>query len=210
MALGYCSKCGGQVSDKALSCPHCGAPGPAAQPADAPAAAKKGKNIPLIIALAAVAVVGIVLAVILLTRDSGGIKKAGNDGSPVNSTIVFDNGQSAQEKNITAQEKNVTFRIEVQKNKALAKYLVDFYIDDEFIATIDQDNIYETTFRIKQGIHTVTFKNNEEPDNDAYTLTLNETVKTDETIFYSLKRNTEKGGLFDGIKGIELRDRQYS
>ena len=203
MALGYCSKCGGQVSDKALSCPHCGAPGPAAQPEDAPAAAKKGKNLPLIIALAAVAVVGIVLAVILLTRDSGGIKKAGNDGSPVNSTIVFDNGQPAQ-------EKNVTFRIEVQNNKALAKYLVDFYIDDEFIATIDQDNIYEMTFRIKQGIHTVTFKNNEDPDNDAYTLTLSETVKNDETIFYSLKRNTEKGGLFDGIKGIELRDRQYS
>lgn len=226
MALMYCNHCGGQISDKALRCPHCGAPGPAAQTAapaaaaPAPAAgdpalaasaapAKTGSKAPLIIAVAALAVVGIVLAVILLFKDSGPAK-AGNNGSPVNSTLVFDNSQSAQGGGQSAQEKNVTFKIKVEKNTIAAKYLVEFYIDDEFIATVDDDNDYEMTFRMVQGIHTITFKNNKDPDNDVYTLTLNETVSDDMTVSYTLKRNTAIGGLFDRIKGIELRDRKYS
>ena len=212
MALLNCSNCGGQISDKALSCPHCGAPGPAARTAaeasDTNTNTKNKRtgsrsNTPLVIAISAVAVVGIVLAVILLFRGDGGIKKAGSDGSPVNSTIVFEGGQPAQ-------EKNVTFRIELQKNVAVAKYLVDLYIDDEFIATIDDANDYEMTFRIMQGIHNITFKNNEKPDDDRYTLTISETVSDDMTVFYSLKRNTAIGGAIDRIKGIELRDRKYS
>ena len=226
MALMYCNHCGGQISDKALRCPHCGAPGPAAQtaapaaaapapaagdpaPAGSAAPAKTGSKAPLIIAVAALAVVGIVLAVILLFKDSGPAK-AGNNGSPVNSTLVFDKSQSAQGGGQSAQEKNVTFKIKVEKNTIAAKYLVEFYIDDEFIATVDDDNDYEMTFRMVQGIHTITFKNNKDPDNDVYTLTLNETVSDDMTVSYTLKRNTAIGGLFDRIKGIELRDRKYS
>lgn len=233
MALMYCNHCGGQISDKALRCPHCGAPGPAAQtaapaaaapaPAASAAPAKTGSKAPLIIAVAALAVVGIVLAVILLFKDSGPAK-AGNNGSPVNSTLVFDKSQSAQgggqyaqggsqsaqDGGQSAQEKNVTFKIKVEKNTIAAKYLVEFYIDDEFIATVDDDNDYEMTFRMVQGIHTITFKNNKDPDNDVYTLTLNETVSDDMTVSYTLKRNTAVGGLFDRIKGIELRDRKYS
>lgn len=41
MALERCHECGGEVSDKAASCPHCGSPGPFGEPVAAQAQPKQ-------------------------------------------------------------------------------------------------------------------------------------------------------------------------
>ncbi len=88
MALIECGECGGQVSDKAQACPHCGAPAKTSQPplvAEPPPAVKRSNTKGLVIGGAIVGAV-VLVAVLIVVSQSGPARKLGDgrvDGAKI-------------------------------------------------------------------------------------------------------------------------------
>lgn len=217
MALINCSTCGRQISDRASVCPYCGQPAanyippqtPAqhtAAPVMQPAPAAKSKT-PLIIAVTVVLVALIAGAVVLIINlnKSGGKNNAGNDSEDLpaaNSMLVISGAESGD-------SCTLHLKVQVESNILMANYMVDVYLDGTKLASLDDTTTYDQEMTVLKGAHTITFKNNEQPDNAKYTCEVIETLTGDTGISYSLKRNTEKGGVIDKVTGIEIRDRKY-
>ena len=203
MALKYCRYCGKQVSDKAAACPHCGSPaaGGSAPQSTAQADAEpkpSGNKTPLIIAIAAVLIAAIVGAVIIITRNSDNSSKIGKSDDPANSLLVFDSASDGPSgaNNNEAKKYNVEFKVELEHNEEFSTYPVDVYVDGTMLVTLLDSDVYDQTLSLEQGVHTITFKNNQSPDNDKYTTELKETITDNTVLSYSLKRhNTLRGGI---------------
>ena len=219
MALINCTTCGRQISDRASVCPYCGQPAanyvppqmpaqPTQQPyapAMQPAPAAKSKP-PVIIAVTVVIVALIAAAVVLiinLTKSGDGSKGSDPTSLPAANSMLVISGAESGDSCV------LHLKVNVENNLIVAKYLVDVYLDGTLLATLDDSTTYDQELTVTKGVHTITFKNNEKPDDAAYTCEVSETVTKNTGISYSLKRNTEKGGLIDHITGIEIRDRQY-
>ena len=239
MALIYCRNCGNQISDKAAACPKCGTV--TEQNIQEVKAAKSGSKKPVIIGsvIAVAACVAAVLVVVFTRNDGSNVKTAGKNTSyAANSMIVYDtdskstvqvgggitndptglrmsdNASNAyQEPDTEAVPEcyDILISVKVEHNSLMAKYPVDFCIDGETVATIGDGDSFAYTYRLGRGLHKVTFKNNQEPDNEAYTLESTETVTGEySTISYVIKRHTAGGNKLTGTKGIEIKDRSYS
>lgn len=237
MALINCKNCGKQISDKAAACPHCGSVLWQNSQAGNGVQAKSGSKKPVIIgSVIAVAACVAAMLVVALTRNGSDVQTVGNNTSyAANSMIVYDNNSTAQPTqgpvndpaglgntggstgSATAGSEaeteyyNITFVVEVKDNIVAANYPVDLCIDGETVATIGDGERIDHTYRLSKGLHKITFKNNKEPNNSAYTYECTETVTGQySTITYVIKRHTAGGNKFTGTKGIDVKDRSYS
>ncbi len=149
MALIYCRNCGNQISDRAPSCPHCGAVVSVVQQpepiiyGEAPLKTKKHT------ALKCLAVVGVIMLISLIFYILSGNKTVGERQS--SSSELY----------------NVQLTVAVDQSGPdefwRGDYNVDVYVDNDCLGSVSVGNTNTFSFNTYEGEHTVTFKKSNKP-----------------------------------------------
>ena len=146
MALIYCRNCGNQISDRAPSCPHCGAVVSVVQQpepiiyGEAPLKTKKHT------ALKCLAVVGVIMLISLIFYILSGNKTVGerqsSDSELYHVQLTVAVGQSAFDG---------------------GGYNVDVYVDNDCLGSVGIGNTHAFSFNTYEGEHMITFKKSNNP-----------------------------------------------
>lgn len=214
MALIYCEKCGNQISDLAPKCPHCGAvnnlvqpqPPQLQPPQPQPQPPKKNKSgLIAVIAIAVIFCIGCAILAPSMVQNSS--SKSSTYSNPANS--MLDRGSRTYSSvdddddyygyddyddyddydNYTNNSYTVILNAKVEHNMLMGKYDVDVLVDGHTIATLGDGQSTSIDLNLEYGVHEITFQENGNPTNQTVRT---ETITSDTTLSYSIKRRGER------------------
>lgn len=175
MAMISCPKCGNQISDKAPTCPNCGAsfvptanytnaagnnaPTQQIQQNTMPAqqsAVKSGSKAPVVIGIVAAIAV---LAALFFIFFKPGENKGGNPGA-VNNGGSVPSSVYTPPKESNPQQYSLKLVAECKKNSVMNQYDVDILFDDKYLDTLPHGAAKEYSLTCTKGSHTIEFRLN--------------------------------------------------
>ena len=182
MALINCSVCGKQISDKAVSCPHCGAAHTPLNTTDNAFVkseplvhqATKSFNMVVIMVGAIVSLLIVALIVVVLLMNNGDdSSQASSNNNSIGAVIVTTannnyappvatNADNAPaEGGITFPATavyNVNMSVACEENDLVNRYDVDILVDGKNLATLAHGTSEVYAFRLEEGSHSIEFR----------------------------------------------------